>query len=153
MGGNFTRKNLNMNKRLPVKWIRDMNKRRYEKGTECVVCGTDQLLEFHHFYSLTLLFEKWLKVKGFVVNTDDDVLAIRDQFSEEHKREIFDEAVTLCKSHHALLHKVYGITPALHTADKQRRWLGIQAKKFGRTYGNDDQLPPMDGGEIKSSAA
>ena len=142
-----------MNKRLPIKWIRDMNKRRYEKGTECVVCGTDQLLEFHHFYSLTLLFEKWLKVNNLTVNTDDDVLAIRDQFSEEHKREIFDEAVTLCKGHHALLHKVYGITPALHTAAKQRRWLGIQAKKFGRTYGNDDESPSMDDGETKSSTA
>ena len=123
-----------MNKRLPIKWIRDMNKRRYQKGTECAICGTDQLLEFHHFYSLTLLFEKWVKTNRLDIQTDDDVLAVRDNFSEEHQREIFEETVTLCKTHHANLHKIYGITPALHTAAKQRRWIGIQAGKLGRTY-------------------
>ena len=123
-----------MNKRLPVKWIRDLNKRKYKKGTECAVCGTNEELEFHHYYSITLLFEKWLKVNKLKVVTDDDVLAIRDQFSAEHTSEIFDDTVTLCKTHHARLHQVYGITPPLSTAEKQKRWISIQAEKLGRTY-------------------
>ena len=123
-----------MNKRLPVKWIRDMNKRKYKKSSECALCGTDSELEFHHFYSITLLFEKWVKLNKLTINTDDDVLAIRDQFSAEHTKEIFDDTVTLCKTHHARLHQVYGVTPALTTAEKQKRWIKIQAEKLGITY-------------------
>lgn len=122
------------NKRLPVKWIRDMNKRKYNKGSECELCGTTSNIEFHHFYSLTLLFEKWVKQNNLVIQTDDDVLAVRDDFSLEHKKEIFDETITICKEHHAKLHSIYGITPALHTAEKQKRWVAIQAEKLGRTY-------------------
>lgn len=123
-----------MNSRLPVKWIRDLNKRKYKKGSECSICGTVDSLQFHHFYSITLLFEKWLKVNKLKVVTDEDVLAIRDKFSAEHLKEIFEETVTLCKLHHAKLHKVYGITPALSTAEKQKRWINVQAQKVGRTY-------------------
>jgi hypothetical protein len=123
-----------MNKRLPVKWIRDLNKRKYNKGSECALCGTYSELQFHHFYSITLLFEKWLKTNKISVTTDDDVLAIRDQFSAEHTKEMFDETVTLCKTHHAKLHQVYGITPALTTVDKQKCWINTQAKKLGRIY-------------------
>ena len=122
------------NNRLPVKWIRDMNKRRYNRGDTCAICGTIENIEFHHFYSLTLLFEKWLKLKGLTVSSDEDVLEIREEFSNEHQKELFDEAVDLCKEHHARLHKLYGITPALHTAEKQKRWVSIQAEKHGKTY-------------------
>ncbi len=122
------------NKRLPVKWIRDFNKRRYNRGDTCAICGTNELIEFHHFYSLTLLFEAWVKQKGLTIVTDEDVLTIREDFSNDHRRHLFDEAVDLCKHHHALLHKLYGITPALHTAEKQKRWIGIQAQKLGNTY-------------------
>lgn len=122
------------NKRLPVKWIRDFNKRRYNKGDTCAICGTKENIEFHHYYSLTLLFAEWLKKKGLTVTTDEDVLAIREEFSNDHQKELFDEAVDLCKEHHALLHKIYGITPSLFTAYKQKRWVGIQAAKFGINY-------------------
>lgn len=122
------------NKRLPVKWIRDMNKRRYNKGDVCAICGTTENIEFHHFFSLTLLFEAWISKNNLTIVTDEDVLAVREQFSEEHKKELFDEAVDLCKEHHALLHKIYGITPSLYTAYKQKRWVGIQAEKRGIKY-------------------
>ena len=120
--------------RLPVKWIRDMNKSRYQKGDTCAICGTKEEIEFHHFNSLTLLLEKWLKLKGITIESDDDVLSIREQFSNEHKRELFGEVVDLCKAHHTRLHDIYGITPKLHTDEKQKRWVGIQAEKHGLTY-------------------
>jgi hypothetical protein len=123
------------NKRLAVKWVRDGIKRKYKKAEECALCGTKDELQFHHFYSVTLLFEKWLRENNLKVETDDDVLAVRERFSLEHKIELFDETVTLCKyCHNSRLHKVYGITPPLSTADKQKRWIALQAEKVGRKY-------------------
>ena len=42
-------------KRDIVKYVRDKAKSRYEKASECRICGTNERLDFHHFYSLTLL--------------------------------------------------------------------------------------------------
>jgi hypothetical protein len=81
-----------------------------------------------------LLFEKWVKSNNLSINNDDDVLNIREQFSNEHKRELFGEVVDLCKAHHAKLHDIYGVTPSLFTAEKQKRWVGIQAEKHGIKY-------------------
>ena len=47
-------------KRDVVKYVRDKAKSRYKKGTECRICGTTTQLDFHHFYSLTGLLNKWL---------------------------------------------------------------------------------------------
>ena len=35
-------------KRDPVKYIRDKAKSRYEKASECYICGADTELDFHH---------------------------------------------------------------------------------------------------------
>lgn len=117
-----------------IKWVRDGNKRRYQKDSKCAICGTTLNLEFHHYTSLTLLFNKWLRDNKIVANTDDEVLAIRERFSNEHKKELFDLTVTLCKEHHARLHKVYSPTPSLGTELKQMRWVSIQAAKLGIKY-------------------
>ena len=50
-------------KRDPVKYIRDKAKSSYEKGSECHICGKIAKLDFHHFYSLTPLLDKWLQEK------------------------------------------------------------------------------------------
>ena len=52
-----------MLKRDKVKYIRDKAKSRYEKGNECRICGTNIKLDFHHFYTLVPLLEKWLSEK------------------------------------------------------------------------------------------
>ena len=42
-------------KRLPTKYVRDRAKSAYNKGTECFVCTTAEELEFHHFYTVSIL--------------------------------------------------------------------------------------------------
>ena len=37
-------------KRDAVKYVRDKAKSKYEKGTECHICGETEQLDFHHFY-------------------------------------------------------------------------------------------------------
>lgn len=119
-------------KRDPIKWIRDQAKSRYNKGTECEICGSQENLDFHHFYSMTELLDKWLKKKKYASDTDEQVLAFRDEFIAEHEYEVFEATVTLCNFHHAdCLHKIYGKSPGLGTAKKQMRWVALQREKNG----------------------
>lgn len=116
-------------KRIPLKYVRDLAKSGYKKGSSCEICGTTEELDFHHYYTLTPLFEKWCRVKGIKIKTDEDVLAIRADFVAEHEKELYEDTVTLCHSHHMALHSVYGKAPPLTTAEKQKRWVQIQKEK------------------------
>lgn len=114
------------NNRIPVKWVRDRAKSAYEKQSECYICGTSNDLELHHTHSVTILLENWAKEKGYDISTDEGILAVRDEFIAEHRREIYEAVYTLCNKHHVRLHSVYGKKPPLHTADKQERWIERQ---------------------------
>jgi hypothetical protein len=116
-------------KRIPIKFIRDKAKAAYKKGSLCEICETDQELEFHHYHTLTPLWEKWAKERKIVIKTDEDILAVRDQFIAENHDELYIHAVTLCKTHHSNLHKVYGKAPDLSTDSKQKNWVKIQREK------------------------
>jgi hypothetical protein len=106
-----------------VKYVRDKAKARYNRGNKCFVCESSDNLDFHHFYSLTELLNVWLRKNRITVKTEEEILNVRDLFIETHTRELYDEAVTLCHSHHLQLHSVYGKNPGLGTAEKQKRWL------------------------------
>lgn len=117
-------------KRLEVKYLRDRAKSRYEKGSKCEICGTTEELQFHHLHTLDLLWEKWKREKGIKIADVDDILAVRDDFIAEHEYELYTATATLCKEcHNFKLHKLYGKTPALSTAPKQRRWIDKQREK------------------------
>jgi ABC-type antimicrobial peptide transport system permease subunit len=118
-------------KRDPVKFIRDKAKSRYNKGTECRICGDTSNLDFHHYATLTQLYSNWIKANNIVIKEDEDILAVRDDFIAKHMRELYDETVTLCHTHHMKLHSVYGKDPALITAEKQKRWVDKQRVKHG----------------------
>tara|TARA_B100000586_G_C20013331_1_gene385694 strand:+ start:147 stop:518 length:372 start_codon:yes stop_codon:yes gene_type:complete len=118
-------------KRDLVKYVRDKAKSQYKKETNCYICGATENLDFHHFYGLTELLEFWLKKNNFLIKREDDILHLRKQFIEEHKLEVYDEAVTLCHEHHLRLHSIYGKRPRLVTALKQKRWVDIQRDKYG----------------------
>ena len=118
-------------KRDPIKYIRDKAKANYPKGTECEICGTTENLDFHHYYTLTPLFNRWLKEKKITIKDEDHLLDLRDNFIDEHQKELYDDAVTICHDHHMQLHSIYGKDPSLGTAAKQKRWVGIQREKHG----------------------
>lgn len=121
-------------KRDPVKYIRDKAKSSYEKGSECHICGKIAKLDFHHFYSLTPLLDKWLQEKQKARPdhyTEEYIVIWRDEFIEDNWAELYNHTVTLCNAHHLQLHSVYGRNPALVTAKKQMRWVGIQRDKYG----------------------
>ena len=121
-------------KRDPVKYIRDRAKSKYEKGSECHICGADTELDFHHFYTLAPLLREWLKVKQKerpAHYTDEYIVIWRDEFIEDKWAELYEHTVTLCHTHHLELHRLYGRNPALVTAKKQMRWVEIQRDKHG----------------------
>jgi len=113
-------------KRDPVKYIRDAVKTLYPKGTECRICATNELLEFHHYHSVAEMYNKW--VKDHKLNKKD-ILDHREAFIEEHSQQLIHECVTLCKKDHARLHKIYGKSPKLSTAEKQARWVERQRER------------------------
>lgn len=118
-------------KRLEVKYIRDFSKSAYKKDKECFICGTDQELQLHHYYSMTLLWEKWKKERKVKIENVEDILKYREEFVQDHHVEVYDEVVTLCKHHHMdKLHGVYGKVPPLYTASKQKQWCLIQRSKL-----------------------
>jgi len=119
-------------KRDPIKHIRDKAKSRYNKGTKCEICGSQENLDFHHYYSMTGLLEKWLKKTKYASDTDEQILAYRDEFIAAHEYEIFEATVTLCSFHHRdSLHKIYGKSPGLGTSKKQQNWVKVQREKNG----------------------
>jgi len=115
-----------MLKRDYCKYIRDKAKSRYQKLPHCEVCGSTENLDFHHFYTLTELARKWIKVKGY---KEDDVVEWRDEFIQEHHDELYIHAATICHSLHMKLHSIYGKNPSLGTAKKQMRWIEKQKEK------------------------
>ena len=118
-------------KRDLVKYVRDKAKSRYKKSNNCFICGETENLDFHHFVGLTELLEHWLKKTGKKIETEEDILRLREEFIEEHEKELYDEAVTLCHMHHLRLHSIYGKRPKLVTAMKQKRWVLKQKDKYG----------------------
>lgn len=119
----------NTNKRIPVKHFRDGAKARYPSKVACAICDTAEDLELHHYHGFTNLVEKWQRETGISLKTDEEVLAVRDRFIAEHEYELYTAVVCLCVVHHRNLHKIFGKSPLLSTAQKQERWVGIQREK------------------------
>lgn len=118
------------NNRIPVKWVRDRAKAAYDKKEFCYVCNTSDDLELHHTHSITLLLNNWSNKMSYDISTDEGILAVRDEFIEDHRKEIYDDVFTLCNKHHVALHGVYGKAPTLASAEKQVRWIEIQKTKI-----------------------
>jgi len=72
-----------------------------------------------------------MKERNVTINTEDEILALREQFIKENEDQVYNQAVTLCHMHHLKLHNIYGKRPKLITAKKQQNWVEIQRKKYG----------------------
>ena len=118
-------------KRDLVKYVRDKAKSKYKKGTECHICGSTENLDFHHFNGLTELLEWWMKKQNITIETEEEILALREIFIKENYDEVYNQAVTLCHMHHMRLHNIYGKRPKLMTATRQQKWVEIQRDKYG----------------------
>ena len=136
-------------KRDLVKYVRDRAKRAYKKQPNCAICGSagdGKPLDLHHYSSMTLMLEKWLREHKLNPKTANEIMVIRDEFIDEHHVQIYDEVVTLCfKCHDLKLHKIYGSKPPLATAKKQMAWVEKQKEKYG--------TKKLDNGETESSSA
>lgn len=117
------------NKRVATKYIRDGIKAKYNKAESCEICGSPDNLELHHYNTVSLLLRDYAEANSIPISTDKEVLAMREAFYQQYSKELIEDTVTLCKEHHALLHKTYGRTPPLHTAVKQAEWV---KRKSGR---------------------
>lgn len=113
-------------KRDPVKYVRDKAKAGYKKDTKCYICGTETQLDFHHYYSLAPLLDKFVKERNYHL---EDIRDFREEFINEYWEEMYDLTVTLCHTHHLKLHSIYGRNPPLHQAKKQMRWAELQREK------------------------
>ena len=118
-------------KRDLVKYVRDKAKSKYKKDTQCYICGSTENLDFHHFYGLTELLETWMKENNITIETEEEILGLRERFIEEKNNEVYEQAVTLCHTHHLRLHGIYGKRPKLITAKKQQHWVNVQRDKYG----------------------
>ncbi len=117
-------------KRDEIKYIRDLSKSKYNIAKECYICGSPDNLQFHHFYSLTGLWNKFKSKTKLKIQDKEDMQIWRDAFKSAHYTEIYEETVTLCKFHHMdRLHKIYGKSPLLSTAEKQKRWCDRMREK------------------------
>lgn len=132
------------NNRIPVKWVRDKAKSAYDKKDYCYICEGTEDLELHHTHSITLLLEEWSSNRNYDISTDEGILAVRDEFIEAYRKEIYDDVFTLCNKHHVKLHGVYGKKPAKHTAIKQLTWISKQREKF-LNPSNDIKKSPIIG--------
>jgi len=117
-------------KRDEVKYIRDLVKSSYNKGKECYICLATQELQFHHYNSISELWDKFKKNNNVKITSTEEIKIWREIFAEEHQKELYDDTVTLCKYHHmGVLHKLFGPSPSLSTAKKQKNWCEKQRKK------------------------
>ena len=137
----------NTNKRIPVKWVRDRAKAAYEKKSCCYICDTHADLELHHLHSVTILLDKWAQAQGYDISTDDGILAVRDEFIDTHRVELYDQVYTLCNRHHVALHGVYGKAPRPGSEPKQAHWIESQKAKF---VGGETVVPQKSFGSFFS---
>lgn len=138
----------NTNKRHAVKHVRDKAKSAYEKADTCYICGTHMDLELHHFHSITLLLDDWAYKKEYDISTDEGILAVREEFIEEHRPELYQKVRTLCNKHHVQLHSVYGKSPPRGSEAKQERWVEIQKAKY--SSGDSSSIPNASFGSFFS---
>lgn len=108
-----------------ISWVRDGCKSQYVKQCFCEKCKTTEgQLEVHHYNTVSIVVDNFLKGRE-----DLSVDEFREAIYEAHWKELVEDTVTLCVPCHEKLHKIYGVAPALYTAEKQRGWVTSTKKR------------------------
>lgn len=114
-------------KRLEVKYVRDGIKNLYRKADSCDICGTSENLQYHHYNSMDLLWTRWkLANKVSPPASAEEIKSLRQLFYKDNWNEVVEDCATLCSMHHKMLHNIYGATPPLATANKQKAWVVLR---------------------------
>ena len=118
--------------RLPVKWVRDGIKKNYKDREPCFICGVEEDIELHHIYSVSELWNNWLRENRITIACDEDVLVNRTQFEQDNADKLSnDNLYSLCKAHHLKLHQIYGKSYSNYMGDRVRDWIYKQRDKYG----------------------
>lgn len=139
-----------MLKREPVKHVRDGMKSRYKSREPCYICGSEELIELHHLYCVSELWNAWALKNRIKISSDDDVRAYRIQFEAEHQDKLNnDNLYSLCKAHHSRLHQIFGKSYSNYTALKVGEWLERQKAQYGEKL-DGEGTDRLASGQIKT---
>ena len=133
----------NTKKRDIVKYTRDGIKQNYKKQKHCAICSSNQNLELHHYHSVKLVVDQFISTNNLPEpETEDECISIRESIYKEQWYELVEDTVTLCQEHHKELHRIYGVTPLLNTAEAQKTWVLKRNAKASQLPGiTPSQLP------------
>ena len=119
-------------RRPQVKWVRDGMKSKYKEREPCFICGTTENIELHHIYSVSELWNTWVRENNIVIECDADVIANRKQFEADNEQYLNnDNLYSLCKTHHIKLHQVYGKSYSNYMGERVLAWVHKQREKYG----------------------
>ncbi len=117
-------------RRYQIKTVRDKAKAAYKKDDHCHICDTTEELQLHHYHGLQDLWTMWCRKNKIKIESTEDVEAHRDLFIAQHHDELYNEVVTLCKTHHMELHQVFGKSPSFGSAKAQNKWVTMKRKRW-----------------------
>lgn len=133
-------------KQPETKYIRDRLKYEYrdyaKSKNSCEVCGEENTednltadgrastgsLRVVFAYSLLLLWNKWKRDNGVVIQSEDQMKAAAADFIEA-EREKLSVYWAMCDIHYKRIHSIYGKTIPLHYSKKLIRYVSIQQEK------------------------
>lgn len=114
-----------MKSRLPVKRVRDYLKSDYDKQDVCYICSNTSSLELHHAFSISELWNLWLKRNKLNDNDPEKVNEYRIKFADDCAEQL-SYTYTLCKTHHLKLHSIYGPRYSNYMARNVINWINKQ---------------------------
>lgn len=96
-----------------AKKVRYYLKNSYPKPDKCYICGATTDLEIHHIYSIAQLSAKVSKE----INSElpKEIVA--------HEKEKFMDFVVLCKTHHKMIHDIFGKDYALEKSENVKKFI------------------------------
>lgn len=76
---------------------------------------------------MDLLWTRWkLANKVSPPTSAEEIMSLRQLFYKDNWNEVVEDCATLCSMHHKMLHNIYGATPPLATANKQKAWVVLR---------------------------